>query len=204
MPDRAKSALEIAQRACILAGMNRIESFDEFSSTEAVVLSSIYEDIARDCLSVMRWNFVTQRKVLTSRNSTAPLTGYGAAYTYLGEEPDDVLMVHTIEINGSVVAYDISENEIHVDANATDEVVMTYSRRVDELFWPAFFVPYVTYRVASVLAASIVRNAGMAEAFEKMAAIQLSRARNADGQQVTSRGLKLNRLVSTRSVGGRR
>lgn len=204
MPDRARSALEVAQRACILAGMNRIESFDEFESTEAVVLSSIYEDVVRDCLSVTRWNFTTQRKVLTSRNSEAPLTGYSAAYTYLGDDTDDVLMVHTVEINGTVVDYDISENEIHVDANATDEVVMTYSRRVDEAYWPPFFIPYVTYRVATVLAASIVRNAGMAEAFEKMAAIQLQRARNADGQQVTSRGIKLNRLVANRSVGGRR
>lgn len=204
MPDRARSALEVAQRACILAGMNRIESFDEFSSTEAVVLSSLYEDIVRDCLSVTRWNFATQRKILTSRNEDAPLTGYDAAYTYLGDDTDDVLMVHTVEINGTVANYDISENEIHLDANATDEVVMTYTRRVDEAYWPPFFILYVTLRVAAVLAASIVRNAGMSEAFDRQAAVQLQRARNADGQQVTSRGIKLNRLVSNRSVGGRR
>jgi hypothetical protein len=113
-----------------------------------------------------------------------------------------VLIVSTVEVNGTVVDYDISENEIHLDCNENDEVVMTYVRRVDEQFWPPFFAMYVVLRIASILSASIVRNEGMSGSFAKQAAEQLIRARSADSQQVTTRRFHRGRLLGNRLAGG--
>jgi hypothetical protein len=201
MPGHATSDLEIAQRACVLVGTNRIEDFSETSSTEALVMSLLYEDVVRDCLTATRWNFATKKKVLTSRNADAPLTGFDAAYTYLGGD-DGILQVNTVEVNGSVVDYDINENEIHLDCNATDEVVLTYTKRVEATYWPPFFTLYVILRLCAVIATSIVRNEGMAAGFERQAAMQLARARSQDSQQVTSRGIRLTRIMARRRVGG--
>lgn len=204
LPSRARTDLEVAQRACTMIGANRIDAFSETESTEALVLSMVYEDVVRDCLVATRWNFATKKKVLASRNEDEPLTGYSAAYTYLGDDEDTILQVNTVEVNGTVVDYDINENEIHLDCNATDEVVLTYTKRVSVQYWPPFFVLYVILRLSAVLSASIVRNEGMATAFDQQAQRQLTRARSQDSQQVTSRGIRLNRFMSARLVGGNR
>lgn len=202
MPDRVKSDLELAQQACVMIGANRIESFNEADSTEALVLSVVYEDVIRDCLTATRWNFATSKQVLTSRNADAPLTGYSAAYTYLGDDDDTILQVNTVEVNGSVVDYDIVENEIHLDANATDEVVLNYTKRVEVQYWPPFFTMYALLRLCTLLSSAIVRNASMSDEFAKLAQAQLTHARSKDSQQVTSRRIQTPRIRSARLVGG--
>jgi hypothetical protein len=204
MPVHATSDLEIAQRACILAGMNRIDAFEQADSTEATVLNSIYEDVVRDALTSTRWNFATARKELASRREDAPLTEFKAAYSYLGDDADDVLQINTVWVNGSVVDYDVNEHDIYLDCNAADTVTMGFTKRVPEQFWPPFFTMYVTLRLAAVLAASIVRNAGMAEAFQEQAAVQLRDSRARDSQQVTARKIRLNRFQANRFAGGAR
>lgn len=201
MPSRAMSDIELAQQACVLVGANRIGSFNEAESTEALVLSVAYEDVIRDCLTATRWNFATARKVLTSRNAEAPLTGYDAAYTYLGDDTNEILQVNTVEVNGTVVDYDISENEIHLDCGEDDEVVMTYTKRIEVRYWPPFFTMYALMALCRVLCAGVVRNAGMVDSFTKMASDHLARARTLDSQQVTTRGIRLNRLRSNRMTG---
>lgn len=204
MPSRARSDIELAQQACVMIGANRIESFNESESTEALVLSVIYEDVIRDCLTATRWNFAASKMVLASRNADAPLTGYSAAYTYIGDDTDDILQVNTVEVNGSVADYDIVENEIHVDAGANDEVVLNYTKRVEVQYWPPFFTLYALMRLCTVLATAIVRNASMAEEFDNLTQRQLTHARSKDSQQVTTRRFRMTRILSARMAGGAR
>ena len=50
----ANSAIDICSRALILIGADPITSFED-DTTEALVASNMYEDIARSQLSLMRW-----------------------------------------------------------------------------------------------------------------------------------------------------
>lgn len=199
MPDYARSDVEVAQKACVLSGMNIINDFSQDNLTEAVVLRTIYEDIVRDSLTAAPWNFATADLVLVGRLAAAPLVRYNAAYAI----PQDgtILRVQTIRVGGSVAEYDIDGDNVYLDALSTDEVVITYQKRVAEQFWPPFFVLLVVYQLAAMLSASITRNAAVAKSFNELADRQMMLARSRDSQQVTTVGLNLSRFNTLRRGG---
>lgn len=200
MPERAISDIQVAQKACILVGLPPIQSFEDQNAAEATVLNTIYEDIVRDCLTATRWNFAASKKDLGPPLEDSPLAEYSHAYHYLGVA-DDVLQINTVWINGDVATYDINEDMVLVDAGSNSTVTLGFTKRVQERFWPPFFMTYVIFRLAGVLAASITRQATMAETYDGMAERQLAQARSRDAQQVTSRGIRLNRLIAARRGG---
>ena len=59
----ANSPIDICARALILIGADPITSFDE-DTTEALVASNMYEDVARASLVNSRWRFATNQAVL--------------------------------------------------------------------------------------------------------------------------------------------
>jgi hypothetical protein len=199
MPDYARSDLEIAQKACVLAGMKPPQDFAETGATESVVLNALYEDVVRDALSSTPWNFATQQLTLASRLTDAPLTKWQAAYTL----PQDgtILAVNTCLVNGSVVNYDVEGDTIVLDCNANDTVTINYLKRVEVAFWPPYFTIYVIHRLAALLGGSIARSADVARAFTGLAEAQLARARSRDSQGVTARGMPLGRFMSARRGG---
>jgi hypothetical protein len=199
MPDYAKSDIQICQKACVLAGMNSIDDFEQQDLTEAVVLNTLYEDFVRDALSAIPWTFASFKKVLGAVQSTPPLCLYNAAYTL----PSDgtVLRVKTVYVNGSVASYAIEENAVLVDALSTDEVVIAFTTRVPESTWPPFFVLYMIFSLAAMLSGAIARKADMAKAFEEKAERQLMAAKSRDSQQQTTTGLNLNRFNTLRRGG---
>ena len=199
MPDYARSDLEVAQKACVLAGMNPPQSFEELNATEAKVLNVVYEDVVRDALTSTPWNFASQQLALTGRLAAAPLVKWSAAY----QLPQDgtILTINTIYVDGSVADYDIEGTRIMLDCSDISLVTLDYLKRVEVSGWPPFFTMYVIQRLAAILSSSIARSDGMAKSFSALAEAQLARARSRDSQQVTARGVKLNRFVRFRRGG---
>ena len=199
MPDYARSDVEIAQKACVLAGMNVINDFSQEDLTEAVVLRTVYEDIVRDALTDGLYNFATAERDLPSRLATAPSLKFTAGYTI----PQDgtILRVQTVMVNGTIANYDISEDTVCLDATETDTVTLSYIKRVAEQYWPPFFALLVIYKLTAILASSIARSATMAKAYTDLADRQSLMSRSRDSQQVTTQGLHLNRFKSLRRGG---
>jgi hypothetical protein len=195
----AKSDLEVAQRACVTAGMNRMASWTDADSTEAGVLSEMYEDLARDALSATRWNFAMQQVVLTGFLAAPPYVLWDMAM----QIPQDISIVEikTLWINGESARYAWVGQTVQLDALTTDQVVMDYIARVPELYWPPYFTFYMILHTAAFMAGAIARNGTLGEELESRAERQLAVARARDAQQQTNKIVPYRRIISTRRGG---
>lgn len=192
MSERSNSSIDISSRALVLIGANPITSFAE-TTTEALVASNMYEDIAQASLLNTRWRFSTNQAVM-NRLTAEPTSRYDAAY----QIPNESIMVHTATVNDSPIMYQIYGDKIYCDASETDEVVCDYTYRSDEIDWPAYFVVAVEYALASVFAISIARDTGLSTAFEQRALMAMAKARGLDAQQHTNKKLNVSRFITNR------
>lgn len=188
----SNSSIDICAKALVLIGADPITSFDDQTS-EALVASNMYEDVARASLLNCRWRFATEQAVL-NRLTNAPTGRYDAAY----QLPSNLLMVHAITENGYPIEYNRYGDKIFCDADASSELVCDYTFRADEVDWPAYFTLAIEYHLASIFATSIARDGGMASMFEQKANIQMQKARTLDSQQQTTRKLQTSRFIAMR------
>lgn len=214
MPQYATSDLDVAQKACVLAGMKKPSSFQQLNSTEAIVANDIYEDMVRDALCIVPWNFATAEVILTSLNATPPLTRYAASYAIPVDI--DIVRIKTVRINGTlwnyakqgqnilVNSYPIGSNTIPNDTTSfdNDEVTMEYIYRVDEVDWPPYFTMYCILRLAALFAGAIARNGALATELGGEAEKALVRGRTINGQEDTAKKMWITKIRSTR-LGGR-
>jgi hypothetical protein len=201
MPKQAKSDIEVAQRACTMAGIVKISSFDDPDNEVAQALNDMYEDIVADCLSNHPWRFANYDVDLGPPLATRPLVKFNTAYAIPTDPPP--LHIHTLYLSGSLVSkYEIKADQLHVDATPTDQPVLSALWRVNEAQWPAGFVLYVILRVAGFLTAAITRNGQLTAALGTEGERQFARARTRDSQQQTTQKLRLTKIRSTR-LGGR-
>ena len=173
----------------MLVGANPITSFED-GTTEAMITSNLYEDIARADLSSCRWRFAVKQAVL-NRLVTAPTGRWDAAY----QLPSDLLIVNAVTIADKAVDYDVYGDKIYVNAGEDETLIIDYTFRADEVDWPPHFVLLVEYHMASILAASLARDPGLAELMNNQYSVQNLRARNIDAQQQTTRKLTVNRFL---------
>ena len=173
----------------MLVGANPITSFED-GTTEAMITSNLYEDIVRADLSSCRWRFAVKQAVL-NRLVDAPTGRWDAAY----QLPSDLLIVNAVTIADKAVDYDVYGDYIYVDAGEDETLVIDYTYRAEESDWPPHFVLLVEYHMASILAASLARDAGLADLMNSQYSIQNLRARNIDAQQQTTRRLTVNRFL---------
>lgn len=188
----ANTGIDICSRALILIGAEPITSFDD-DTTEALVSSNMYEDIARLNLTTTRWRFSTNQAVL-NRLTDTPTGRFGSAY----QLPSGYLFVHAVTVNDFQIEYDIYGNKIFCDASAQDKLVIDYTYRAQEPDWPSYFSVCVEYGMASVFATAIARDQSLAGLMNQQYERMMAKARSIDSQQQSTRKLITSRFISNR------
>jgi hypothetical protein len=188
----ANSGIDICSRALILIGAEPITSFED-DTTEGLVSSNMYEDIARSNLTSTRWRFSTNQAVL-NRLSDAPTGRFDAAY----QLPSGYLFVHAVTVNDFQIEYDIYGDKIFCDAAPQDELIIDYTYRAEEQDWPSYFSICVEYAMATVFATAIARDQGLANLMNQQYNVALAKARSIDSQQQSTRKLITSRFITNR------
>ena len=188
----ANSAIDIAARALTLIGANPISSFSDVS-TEALIANNMYEDVAQASLCQTRWRFATNQAVL-NQLTDEPTGRFSVAH----QLPVDSIMVHAITVSDLLIIYSIYGDKVFSDASTTDELVVDYSFRADEITWPSYFTLAVEYQLAAIFASSIARDDTLTQVMEAKAERLMAKARNLDSQQQTTRKLVTNRFKNER------
>tara|TARA_R110002012_G_scaffold57915_1_gene149596 strand:+ start:19421 stop:20035 length:615 start_codon:yes stop_codon:yes gene_type:complete len=191
----AVTKVDIAARALVMIGASPISSFTD-DSTEGLVTNNIYEEIVEATLTRHRWRFATGQKQL-SLLTTTPVGRWEYAY----QMPTDPLVLQIITVTSSdvVIPYNRYEDKIYVDGyGSTSTVVMDYIFRQDESKFPPYFRLALEYKLASIYAGAVARDAGMIKQFDELAERQLLIARNTDSQETTSKQLATNRFTEER------
>ena len=188
----ANSGIDICSRALILIGAEPITSFED-DTTEGLVSSNMYEDIARSNLTSTRWRFSTNQAVL-NRLSDAPTGRFDAAY----QLPSGYLFVHALTVNDFQIEYDIYGDKIFCDAGPQDQLIIDYTYRAEEQDWPSYFSVCVEYAMATVFSTAIARDQGLANLMNQQYNIALAKARSIDSQQQSTRKLITSRFITNR------
>jgi hypothetical protein len=188
----ANSPIDICARALILIGADPITSFDE-DTTEALVASNMYEDVARASLVNSRWRFATNQAVLNLLSAT-PTGRYDRAY----QLPTDLLMLHAVTVQDLPIEYQIYGDKIFADADAADILVADYTFRALEQNWPSYFTIAVEYALAVVFATSIARDPTLGGLMREQGRESMAKARSLDSQQQTARKLTTSRFIAER------
>lgn len=188
----ANSPIDICARALILIGADPITSFDE-DTTEALVASNMYEDVARASLVNSRWRFATNQAVLNLL-SAAPTGRYDRAY----QLPTDLLMLHAVTVQDLPIEYQIYGDKIFADGDAADVLVADYTFRALEQNWPSYFTIAVEYALAVVFATSIARDPTLGGLMRDQGRESMAKARSLDSQQQTARKLTTSRFIAER------
>ena len=188
----SNSSVDICSRALILIGAEPITSFDD-GNNEALISSSMYEDVAQSALVNTRWRFATNQLVL-NRLSDAPTGRYEASY----QMPSDSLMIHALTVNGFNIEFQTYSDNLFCDADASDQVIADYTYRVLEQYWPSYFIMSVQFQLASVFAISLARDGSLSQLMDQKAAFLMAKARGVDSQSQTNRKLDTSRFISNR------
>ena len=162
--------ISLCSQALLLLGADTIASFDE-GSLESTVASNLYEDTVRDILTKTRWRFASKKMEL-SRLTTEPLN----QWKYQFQLPIDMLML--------IRTYPTSNYEIYQDKLYTNnaDVEIDYIYRVNEQFFPAYFVDALIYRLASKFAIPVTDDAAKGAEMRANYEILIKQARQADSQ----------------------
>lgn len=185
--------IEISQKACVLVGIEPITSFTD-QSTEAIVLSTIYEDLVEAELADYPWRFAMQEQQI-DRLQEEPETTWAAAY----QIPSDILIVQTVKVNGSSIRYDRFGDNIFCDAGVDEEVFIQGIVRVDEELWPPYFRMGMIYRLASVLASGVREDGGLAQAMNQQAEVWIRKAKTNSSQAQSTRTFRSGLFLNTRA-----
>ena len=185
-------ALIFVVRALILIGAEPITSFDDDTS-EALIASNMYEDVARSNLTSTRWRFATNQSVL-NRLSAAPTGRFDAAY----QLPAGTLLVHAVTVNDFQIEYNVYGSKVFCDAAAADQLIADYTYRAEEQDWPSYFSICVEYAMAVVFATALARDQSLAALMDQQLQRALAKAKSIDSQQQTTRKLVTSRFITNR------
>lgn len=188
----ANSGIDICSRALILIGAEPITSFDDDTS-EALIASNMYEDVARSNLTSTRWRFATNQSVL-NRLSAAPTGRFDAAY----QLPAGTLLVHAVTVNDFQIEYNVYGSKVFCDAAAADQLIADYTYRAEEQDWPSYFSICVEYAMAVVFATALARDQSLAALMDQQLQRALAKAKSIDSQQQTTRKLVTSRFITNR------
>ena len=188
----ANTPIKICSRASLLIGGDAIQSFSD-GTAEATVSDAMYEDIVRAALTNTRWRFSSNQAVL-NRLTAEPTGRWDAAY----QIPSESIMVSAVTVEDMPIKYDTYGSKIFCDAVETDEVIADYIFRSDESTWPPYFTITVEYMVASMLAISVARDAGLAQLMEAKTEYFMRIARTRDSQGQTTKKLNTSRFIAER------
>ncbi|CAA7617655.1 hypothetical protein [Magnetospirillum sp. UT-4] len=188
----AMSAIALCSRALLKIGAAPIASFDE-GTAEAEVSANLYPAIRDGLVSSHPWNFATGQATL-ARLAAAPV----ADFTYAFQLPADFLRALSAGIGerGFGLPYRLAENRLHCDS---DQVVLTYVFRPDEMAFPPFFDQALIARLAAEFCIPLTESTSRAEMLYRLAEDEFRRAKLIDGQQDIPSAITDFPLVEVRS-----
>ena len=153
----ASSPVDVCSRALIMIGADPITSFDD-GNNEALIASNMYEDIARASLVNTRWRFATNQVIL-NRLTEVPTGRYDAAY----QLPSGWLMTHAVTVNDNPIEYQTYGDKLFNNASSSDELVLDFTYRAEEQYWPSYFTVAVEYELAVVFAVGLAIDQQLAQ-----------------------------------------
>lgn len=109
-----------------------------------------------------------------------------------------MLALTSVYVNDSPVDFDRFEDRVFCDATETDSVYAEGTYRVDERFWPPYFVMLLEYHMASLLAHSVAAQVDTADWLDKKAVRQAAIARTLDAQARTAPRIDTTRIIRNR------
>jgi hypothetical protein len=181
----AVTDIDICAQALVMIGAEPIASFED-GTTESIACENMYENTVREEMGRYRWRFATSQQLLSRlSDDDGPATKWDAAYQLPAGNPI-LLMPSTVFVNDRPINFDRYEDNIFCDAAAADSVYLEGVWRVDEQFWPAYFVSIIIYRMASLLAHSVGAQVDTAELLDRRAVRQGAIARSLDAQNRTA------------------
>jgi len=188
----SNSSIDICARALILIGAEPITSFSD-NTTEGLVASNMYEDVARSSLTNCRWRFATDQAQL-ARLTDEPTGRFDVAH----QLPDNLLMLNAVTVNDNPINYTVYGDKIFSDSSENDTVIADFIFRASEVDWPSYFSIAVEYAMAGIFASAIARDSGLTQLMEIKANQLMAKARNNDAQQQTTRKLITSRFITER------
>lgn len=195
----ALTDIEVASRACVLAGLNPISGFNN-TNDEEKASEELYPGIRDQCLTLYSWRFSIKESQL-DRLADTPV---GGRWEAIYDLPSDLMVLRAVTISGNRIPYDrFATKNIYTNTSADDVVVGEYIYKVSENLWPAYFTRYVELKLAAALAASITFQADIASLFENLAARQFVDAKHMDAQSQTV-GYERTRAPTSRFLAARR
>lgn len=191
-----QTSVEVASAAMVLLGMRPMTSFSE-ERDEVYTASALYELAVGELAEAHPWKFCQGQQVLEN-DPLAPLDRYDTAWL-LPRFPNGVpYTIHTVRLNDWPVGYEIMGQRIYCDAGTNETPICEYTWRVDEAYWPPSFKMCMVFRLASMLANAITRNAKQIQAMDGAYEVQLSRARFRDAKSVTVKRMDQTRFLRNR------
>jgi hypothetical protein len=193
MPNRAATDEEVAARALVMIGASPLTSFGD-TTTEAVAVATIYEDIVTQCMTTTRWRFaaaqVRLNLLVVPKNSR-----WEAAY----QLPTDTLSLIAATIPGRDIPIEFDRYEqTLVTKEPYDELYLDYLRRVPTDDWPPYFTLPVIHLLASELAIAVAQNEQLSKLHYEKYMVLEARGRTMDSQGRTNSTLDVKRYERAR------
>lgn len=184
--------IDICSHALVMIGENPITSLTD-GTTAANACANLYETTVQDLLTRYPWRFASNI-VQLSRLTDAPANKWDAAY----QIPGTALSIKTVMVEDRPIDFDRFEDKIWCNADAADEVYLEATFRVDEAFWPPYFVTLVEIQLASLLAHSVAAQVDTADWLDKKALRHGALARTRDSMARTAARIDVSRLRDSR------
>ena len=167
--------IDIASNALLLIGENTISAFTE-DTTAALIASNLYQPTLESLLSLHPWRFASNKSTL-SRLTAVPLDQWSYGY----QLPTDFLVAQHVDVGND-------NFQIYADKLYSNEttMVLDYTYKPDEAYFPAYFTELLELRLASVFAIPITESATKGEYYSGLANAQLSRSKTMDSQSTPS------------------
>lgn len=182
--------IKIINAALTRTGNNQITGLDD-GSVEAEIAAANYEEVVWEELSDHPWSFAKKSAELNKLAETPE-----NEWTYVYEEPADLLELVTVTQSKAGVAYERNANKIFSHADNTNTAVFCeYIARVEETLWPGKFRAAIIERLEALFIRALNEDYSAAEARERDAEIGNRRARFGDSKNQTPRRRKVSRLT---------
>lgn len=182
----ASTDIDICNSALVLCGAEQINTFED-STREARICAQLYEMTKNAELQAYPW-FFTLAQASLARLVDTPLFDYEYAY----QLPVDCLRL--IRKDGMQNDYRVFEDKLYSNSS---EVKVIYQIDPDEQDFPDYFTLAVVYKMAMVLATSLLKDPALAQSFQRLYQQQSTMAKQIASSETPTRQLPAHNFVLT-------
>lgn len=157
--------VSVVNKSLGLFGGGSIQSFDE-TSPLAVICSSVYETTISSLFCMHPWRFAMAKRQLAKSSEEVPLNEWKYAFVLPSSMLAGPWAVFGDGRQMASHAFEIYGQFLYCDY---DTVVIDYTKRVAESYWPAWFERLAVMAAAADLAVPVSDQVSKSENFRKIA-----------------------------------